>query len=63
MEKEYTEKSYFDGTLLQFIGKSILAALITILSLGIAVPWAVCLIYDWETKQCSALGFRLYAGL
>ena len=50
MEKEYTEKSYFDGTLLQFIGKSILAALITILSLRIAVPWAVCLIYDWETK-------------
>lgn len=59
MEKEYTEKSYFDGTLLQFIGKSILAALITILSLGIAVPWAVCLIYDWETKHTVIEGKRL----
>ena len=40
-----TEKSYFDGGLLQLIGWQILGALVTTLTLGICYPWAICMIY------------------
>ena len=35
-----TEKSYFDGGLLQLIGWRILGGLVTALTLGICYPWA-----------------------
>ncbi len=36
-------KSYFDGGLLQFLGWYILGAAITIVTLGICLPWAYCM--------------------
>lgn len=54
-----TEKSYFDGGLLQLIGWRILGALITILTLGICYPWAICMIYRWEAKHTVINGHRL----
>ena len=36
-------ESYFDGGLLSYIGYSILSFIIIVLTLGIATPWAVCL--------------------
>ena len=53
------EKSYFDGGLLQLIGWRILGALVTILTLGICFPWAVCMVYGWETKHTVINGHRL----
>ena len=52
-------QSYFDGGLLQWIGWSILGALITIGTLGICFPVACCMIYRWEAKHTVINGRRL----
>lgn len=51
--------SYFDGGLLQLIGYKILGAIITAITLGICAPWAITMIYDWETKHTVVEGRRL----
>lgn len=51
--------SYFDGRLLQLIGYKILGALITIFSLGILYPWAICFVKRWETIHTVVDGKRL----
>ena len=48
-----------DGGLLQLIGWKILGGLITTVTLGICFPWAVCMIYNWETKHTVINGKRL----
>jgi len=53
------EESYFDGGLLQLIGWKILGALITLLRFGICYPWALCMLYSWETKHTVINGKRL----
>lgn len=52
--------SYFDGGLLQLIGYRILGFLVTFLTFGICAPWAICLVYNWETKHTVINGQRLY---
>jgi uncharacterized membrane protein YjgN (DUF898 family) len=52
-------KSYFDGGLLQLIGWKILGFFITLISIGILAPWAIVMIYDWETKHTVIEGKRL----
>ena len=52
--------SYFDGGILDYIGYSILAALICGLTFGIATPWAVCMMQSWKTKHTVVDGQRLY---
>lgn len=52
-------ESKFDGGLLQQIGYSILAALITVCTFGICLPWAVCIQQNWETKHTIIDGKRL----
>lgn len=51
--------SYFDGGLLQLIGWQILGSLVTVLTLGICFPWAICMIYSWEAKHTVINGHRL----
>ena len=51
--------SYFDGGLLQLIGWKFLGGLVTIFTLGICYPWAVCMIYSWEIKHTVINGKRL----
>lgn len=51
--------SYFDGGLLQQIGWSILGFLVTVCTLGICYPWALCMLYSWETKHTVINGRRL----
>lgn len=53
------EKSYFDGGLLQLIGWNLLGFFITICTLGICYPWAVCMVYNWEIKHTVVEGRRL----
>ncbi len=56
-------ESYFDGGLLGLIGISLLGLLITIFTLGICLPWAVCLKQDWITKHTVVDGRKLkFAG-
>lgn len=60
MNNYYSGESYFDGGLFQFIGWVLLGALITILTLGICFPWALCMVYSWEAKHTVIDGRRLY---
>ncbi len=53
------ESSYFDGGLLQLIGWRILGALVTVFTFGICYPWALCMVYNWETKHTVINGKRL----
>lgn len=53
------ERSYFDGGLLQLIGWKILGFLVTVFTLGICYPWAVCMLYNWEVKHTVINGRRL----
>lgn len=53
------EKSYFDGGLAQLIGWKLLGGLITMFTLGICYPWALCMVYGWETKHTVIEGKRL----
>ena len=55
----YDERSYFDGGLLQYLGWSLLCGFICFISLGIAAPWGMCLLYNWETKHTVINGHRL----
>lgn len=52
-------ESYFDGGLFQKLGWQILGALITIITIGICLPWAVCMIQKWEAKHTVIEGRRL----
>ena len=54
-----TEKSYFDGGLLQLIGWQILGGFLTAVTLGLCYPWAICMIYRWEAKHTVINGRRL----
>lgn len=53
------EESEFDGHWYQLLGWDILASIITICTLGICFPWAMCLICDWECKHTIVDGKRL----
>jgi len=44
-------ESYFDGGILDYIGYSILVAIICGLTLGIAIPWAICMMQNWKAKH------------
>ncbi len=53
------EESYFDGGLLQLLGWRILGGFITTITLGLAYPWAACMIYRWKAKHTVINGKRL----
>lgn len=52
-------ESYFDGGLFQLIGYKILGGFITVFTLGICAPWAICMVYNWQTKHTVVSGHRL----
>lgn len=52
-------ESKFTGGLLGLIGISILSWLLVIITLGIGVPWAVCLKEDWYVKHTIIDGKQL----
>ena len=51
--------SYFDGGLLQLIGWKLLGALVTVFTFGLCAPWAICMVYNWETRHTVINGKRL----
>lgn len=52
-------ESYFDGGLLQLICWRVLGVLITVFTLGLCYPWAVCMVYGWEIRHTVVEGQRL----
>ena len=51
--------SKFKGNILGLIGVNILTFLITLLTFGIATPWAMCIKYRWEVNNTVIEGKRL----
>lgn len=51
--------SCFDGNTFQRIGWQVLAFLLTGITLGIAYPWAMCMVERWEIKHTVINGRRL----
>ena len=49
----------FDGGAATYLGTSLLAGLITVCSLGIAYPYALCLRQRWKAKHTYINGHRL----
>lgn len=60
MENNNTETSYFDGGLLQLIGWALLGWLVTVCTLGICYPWALCMVYGWKINHTVIEGKRLH---
>ncbi|HDR7915902.1 DUF898 family protein [Bacillus pretiosus] len=58
-ESKWGRQSFFDGGLLSFIGWSILGALITVFTLGICYPWALCMVYGWKINHTVVDGHRM----
>ena len=52
-------ESKFDGGLLSLIGWNILGGLITFVTFGICLPWALCMIYKWKAEHTVISGKRL----
>lgn len=53
------QESYFDGGLFQLIGWKIIGWCITIFTLGICYPLALCLVYGWRIRHTVIEGRRL----
>ncbi len=51
--------SYFDGGTLGLIGWSLLAGFLVTITLGIAFPWAMCMLERWKAKHTVINGRRL----
>lgn len=51
--------SYFDGKLLELIGWTLLKNLITIITLGIALPWGQCMLMRYQIEHTVLNGKRL----
>lgn len=53
------QESKFDGGFFQWLGWTILGSLLSTITLGICVPWAVCMIKRWEVRHTIIDGKRL----
>ncbi len=51
--------SYFDGGLLQLFFYRLLGIFVTLITLGICLPWAYTMIYNWEIRHTVIEGRRL----
>ena len=58
-QEKVREGSYFDGGVLELIGWKILAFLVTGVTLGLATPWAQCMLYNYRFKHTVYNGKRL----
>ena len=53
-------ESKFDGGLLGMIGVGIVQGLLTIFTLGLGLPWAVCFKEEWYARHTVIDGQRLH---
>ena len=58
-EVKWGRNSFFDGGLAQYIGWALLGGLITIITFGICLPWAICMIYGWRINHTVVDGHRM----
>lgn len=51
--------SYFDGGLFGLIGINLLTIVLTVITLGIAYPWLICMKLSWTARHTVIDGNRL----
>ncbi len=51
--------SFFDGTLWGYFWRWVGGSLLTLITFGLAYPWAVCYMYSWEIDHTVINGQRL----
>lgn len=51
--------SYFDGGLLGLIGLNLLVWLLSLITLGLAYPWVICIKLSWKMRHTVIGGRRL----
>jgi len=51
--------SYFDGSLISLIGWKIAGFFVTVLTLGICFPWALCMVYGWKINSTKIHDHRM----
>lgn len=56
---EVMGRSDFDGSGIELLGYYILAAIVSVCTLGIATPWMICKIYKWKISHTLIDGKRL----
>ncbi len=54
------ENSYFDGGLFEYLCLAILCGAVTLITLGLAYPWAMCKVYGWRINHTVVEGRRLH---
>ncbi|MCA9764897.1 MAG: DUF898 family protein [Carnobacterium sp.] len=59
METRKNTNSYFDGGLFSFIGWNLLGLTVTVFTLGICYPWALCMVYGWRINHTVIEGKRM----
>lgn len=59
MKIKHGRNSFFDGGLLSLICWTILGTLVTVFTLGICYPWAICMMYGWRINHTVIEGRRL----
>lgn len=52
------ENSYFDGSGFELLGYTLLTALVSTITCGIAAPWMICKIYKWRLSHTVINGRR-----
>jgi hypothetical protein len=52
-------ESQFDGGLLSLLGWCILGFFLTVFTLGVCYPWALCMVYGWKINHTVINGRRL----
>lgn len=58
-DQYYQARSFFDGGLASYIFIIFISTFLTILTLGIAYPWALCMRYRWKIEHTVYEGRRL----
>lgn len=54
-----SKNSYFDGGLFELVLYQVAAMIVTVVTLGICYPWAICFLYKWKMEHTVIEGKRL----
>ena len=54
-----SSQSYFDGGILEFLGWTIIGAVLTSFTFGLMFPWMITKIYGWQVNHTVVEGKRL----
>lgn len=57
--RQFTTESYFDGHTIQLFLWRLLGLFLCVITLSIAFPWTMCMVYRWEAKHTVINGYRL----